>query len=284
MTNIGRLEERVEDAIGILGDLLKESDTRVPQGKRHFSLLADLLLRAEEPLQIDGYPQGGSVQGAGRVSGSAGSEGHSDPVGSAVLLRQGDICLECTVCSLCGLLAKASIHQGETPTCGFQVGSWGYVSLPDGGTGVCRRCSGSGRRWADPVQDSVEEIEFRLRVVFRELVHVERCYRRITKMPKPILPSEALVGTCLACEYQVVGTPNDRLKRGLDNKCYLSWTSWKLKKENQDSAGGADFQRWLGWRQLWLKKDAEEHPEDVAEEIDRLRAARTLPPPSEAIG
>jgi hypothetical protein len=255
MTNIGRLEERVEDAIGILGDLLKESENRPAQGKRHFTLLADLIMRSEQPLEIDGYPRANLLQQ--RVSGSASDESHSDPTPGAVVAREGDICGSCIN---------------------------GTVVLDNGSEAVCRRCKGTGRRWGDPVVDSVEEMEFRLRVVFRELVHVERCYRRITKIPKPILPSEALVGTCLACEYQVVGTPNDRLKRGLDNRCYLSWTSWKLKKENQDSAGGADFQRWLGWRQLWLKKDAEEHPDDVAEEIDRLRAARTLPPPSEAIG
>lgn len=57
----------------------------------------------------------------------------------------------------------------------------------------------------------------------------------------------SLQGNCSVCNDPVTGVADDRLRRGLDSKCWVSWSAWKLKNPTCGDPG-EDFQRFRAWR------------------------------------
>lgn len=230
-----RIEKRIKDAIGVLEALVAPHSPRST-----VSVIADLLRRAEQVSTIDGMPRGG---GGERVSGG----GAGDPTFGAVAAREADQCGAC-------------------------VG--GQFKLEDGRTVPCRQCGGSGRRWPDPVNDGVEEILLRLG-------HVARGCREIDRKRKAILNTRegresSLAGSCVVCDRTVTGASDaERLKRGMDNACYLAWGAFKMRHGETDDPG-SDFMRFTLERRKFLKDRAEREMVDV----ERLQAAGNLPTPS----
>ena len=64
----------------------------------------------------------------------------------------------------------------------------------------------------------------------------------------------------------MTGTAEDRLKRGMDNACYLAWGSWKMRHGESDDPG-ADFFAFTIWRRDYL--EARERAEQAAAEAER---------------
>jgi len=213
------MEHRVRDVLATMESLLAPAPTR---GRG--SVIADLVKRAEEPSVIDGYPRGG---GGERVSGS----GDADPTMATVAARQADVCGRC----IDGLILRR-----------------------DGSTYTCPQCGGSGRRWADPVADAIAEIERLLIAAARQARDIDRQRAKINATTPKVGRTSSLQGNCVVCGVMVTGAAEDRLKRGMDNACYLAWGSWKIKNETDDP--GADFHRFTIWRQDKLaEKERAEH-------------------------
>ena len=220
-----KLEGRIKEAIATLESLLAPAQVR---GRG--TAISELLMRAEMSSDIDGYSTGGGIE---RTSG--GSVGN--PTASTVLAREGDVCPAC--------------KQGQ-------------ITLKDGKQVTCRRCNGSGRRWADPVADAVNEIEYRLSILVRSAKAIDRHRSLIASSAKPSGREQSLQGECMACRDMVTGIGEDRLRAGLDNKCYLSMTSWKLRNPDTQSDPGGHYRKFIKWRQDGLaereRKEAEVKP------------------------
>lgn len=212
-----KLEGRIRDAIITLESLLSPAQVR---GRG--SAINELLMRAEMSSDIDGYPRGGGVEHT-----SGGSVGN--PTASTVLAREGDVCPAC--------------KQGQ-------------VTLKDGKQVICRRCNGSGRRWADPVADAVTEIEYRLSLIVRSTKAIDRHRSLIATAAKPAGREASLQGECIACGDMVTGVGEDRLRAGLDNKCYLSLTGWRLRNPDTQSDPGGHYRKFIKWRQEGLAEKA----------------------------
>jgi hypothetical protein len=160
-----------------------------PVSKRsHLSVLADLMRRAEQTSEVDGYPRGGAGE---RVGGGD----SSDPALGAVIARANDVCPQCTE---------------------------GLYSLSDGRQVPCNACGGSGRRWADPVPGIVADILRLLGDIGRATKQIE--VKRRALQPKK---ETSLQGDCLVCGRAVSGVGEDRLKRGCCPYHYGRWNEWK---------------------------------------------------------
>ena len=212
-----RLERRIRDAIATLESLLAPSDVR---GRG--TVMAELLRRAEMTSIVDGYPIGG---GAERTSG--GTTGN--PTLQAVMARDNDVCNKC---------------------------KGGSITRKDGKVVTCRVCNGSGRRWADPVADAVTEIEARLLSITHDTRAIDRHRRLIAASAQVKGRQSSLQGECAACGDATTGLGEDRLRAGLDNKCYLSMTSWKLRNPDTQSDPGAHYRKFVAWRRESLAEKA----------------------------
>ena len=213
-----RLERRIRDAIVTLESLLAPADTR---GKG--TAIAELLRRAEMPSIVDGYPVG---SGAERTSGGV----TGNPTLQAVMAREDDVCNKCL---------------------------GGSIKLKNGSVVTCRVCNGSGRRWADPVGDAVLEIEARLLSISHDARLIERHRKLIAASAQVKGRQSSLQGECSACGDATTGLGEDRLRAGLDNKCYLSMTSWKLRNPDTQSDPGAHYRKFIAWRRDSLAEKAQ---------------------------
>jgi hypothetical protein len=63
----------------------------------------------------------------------------------------------------------------------------------------------------------------------------------------------------------VTGVGDDRLKRGLDNACYLAWGAWKVKHGESDDPG-RDFHLFTLDRQQVLHKKEQAELDAIAAE------------------
>lgn len=209
--------EALEKGVAHSVDILTFLLAPSPQRGRG-SLLTDLLYRAQMPFDIDGYPAGG-----GNEKTSGGST--SDPTFGTVAARLNDVCNKC---------------EGR-----------GVVDSRS-----CSNCGGSGRRWADPIADAVEELKHHLKELMKLTSYIDKIQMRVmtTSVPTPGRQS-SLQGNCIVCGGAVTGAGEDRLRRGMDNRCYLSWGSWKIKNPD-NSDPGAQFHRFTVWRRENLTKAA----------------------------
>ena len=235
--NAAYLEKRIKVAIATLEGLLAPAQVR---GRG--SVLNDLCKRVEMPAEIDGFPRGGDGQHT-----SGGSV--SDPTQSAAMARMHTACTNC---------------RG------------GSITLEGGRVVRCRACGGSGKIDADPVTDAVDEIARRLSYVFTATRNIERRRNMIDRAAKPRGRVSTLQGSCEACNTVVTGVGEDRLRSGFDNKCYVSWTSYKLKHESSDPGG--QYRAFIAWRKQSLDSRASKE----MGEIDRLQNAGNLPKPRSA--
>jgi len=296
--NIGRLEDHARDALHVLQCLLEPSAQR-PK----VTVLRDLYMRNEQPFAIDGYPGGGPSERVG------GGDGSSDAVLAVVMSRRQDMCDHCTGCRLCGQIARHTAHKCEWCSkyvyqggdcahkveCGFEAdATGGSVTLPatadrPARTITCKRCGGSGRRWADPVADSVVELLGRLEDVLgdsrRDLRRVGFLTSEILRLAKPLRES-SLQGNCYVCHKIVPGTPNNRLKNLMCNACYLAWIEWRKVNDHGDT-GDPMFDlthRFTPERLAYLAAkskglDAPDGPwEDADVQVDKMRNGKNLPP------
>ena len=212
-----RMEKRVREAIVTLESLLGPSQVR---GRG--TVLAELIKRAEMPHGVDGYPTG---SGSERTSGG----GTGDPTSQAVMARQQDVCTKCES---------------------------GMVVLPDKRRVKCRRCGGTGKRWADPVGDAVMEIEARILHVYTSTRSIDRHRQLINSSGVLRGRASSLQGECAACHDMVTGIGEDRLRAGFDNKCYLSFTAWKVRNPDTDGDPGGQYRKFITWRQQSLAERA----------------------------
>ena len=200
-----KVETQVRDAIVSLEHLLSPADT-YSKGYGRNTVLADLIRRAEASVRPDGFPPGGNAE---HVAGSGGG----DPVLSVVSARLEDVCDLCE-----GRGSTTRLHD-------------------DGSTSeaACRRCEGSGRRWADPVGDAVAEL-------LHQVSEIRRACRVVDRKRFAVLGVEQkarkvrLPDLCAACEKEVSGIGNDRLRNRFCRSCFLKWGSWKLKHQSGDPA------------------------------------------------
>jgi hypothetical protein len=209
-------------------------------------VIADLIRRSEMPSAIDGYPRS---SGSEHVSGGNGSDiDYSDPTGGATLARSLDVCDRCT-----------------------GSGDW---ERRDGSKAKCRRCGGTGKRWGDPIRDAVADITSMVGDVSRTCKRIDTTRARVVGVQSTGAGRQSsLQGNCLACGAHVTGVGEDRLKNGLDNKCYLAWGSYKLRNPLEDGDPGAQFHRFLGWRRDRL----EELARAEVDEVTRLQSRGMLP-------
>ena len=217
-TEAERMELRVRDAISALEALLAPSPVR---GRG--TVLADLIARGEMSSEIDGYPRGTSGE---RTSGGEGG----DPTASAFLARGADVCGKCKN---------------------------GAYTLQDGRVVTCRFCGGSGRRWADPVGDAIVAVRGLILAVSHQTRSIDKHRVMVLKVAPPPGRQSSLQGTCIVCERWVPGTPQDRLKRGMDNACYLAWGTWKVK-HGESGDPGHDFHQFTRERRAKLEKAQQE--------------------------
>ena len=160
-------------------------------------------------------------------------------------------------------------------------GSGGRPGGPAAGLLRCSRCQGSGRRFADPVGEAARGIFATLESVLGELRTLDK--RRQVALHNA--DSErgrvsSLQGDCRVCGDFVTGSGRDRLTRGMDPKCYTSWTSWKLGNDlaHFQSDPARQFDAFVTWRRDHLSASAAEGSREWRlGEIDRLRARRELP-------
>jgi hypothetical protein len=236
---VERWESRANDSIDALEHLLGPSEVR---GRG--SMLADLLTRAEISSRADGYSQGDSGE---KVSGGGGG---TDATLGAALARIQD------VCSRCKGTGKFILERGDAVD--------------------CRACNGSGRRWADPVGDAVQELVVALGGVYRACKTIDRARERVLGVADSARGRvSSLQGSCLVCEKAVSGTPNDRLRRGQCRSCFTAWTTWKLDNASSGDPG-ADFARFSVWQRKRLAEraalDARRAAEDAV--FERLKHRR----------
>ena len=228
-----KTEEAIRDAIATLSSLLNASPIR---GRG--TVIADLLYRAEMPSVIDGYPTGGGQE---QVTHSD----VSDPTLGTVLARENDVCGKC-------------------------VG--GTVMLKDGRRVTCKVCQGTGRRWADPIAHAVEVIVEEITVVIASAKVIDRRSVQVLTSSKTTGRESSLQGACEVCGDFVSGVGEDRMRSGMDNKCYMSWLGWRQKHPEPDP--GAQRHRFVIWRRNALKDRADQE----MDELEATRGAGLLPP------
>ena len=208
-----KLEKEITGAVMALESLLSAS-----KFKGRGTVIADLLYRAEMPSIIDGYPKGGESD---KTSGGA----TNDPTLNAVMNRELDVCIRC---------------------------DGGKVKLKNESIVTCRVCDGSGRRWADPIADAVDQIMQDLQTVLKMVRLIDTKKNMILRSSKTLGRESSLQGSCDVCSAVVSGVGADRLRRGLDSKCYLSWNSYKTKHPNPDP--GLQYLQFKQWRRNNLTK------------------------------
>lgn len=183
-------------------------------------MLGDLLARAAYSTKPDGFPTGSyaSTPPLSMPAGSGGLRTHPyDPlpphhehgyiddtsVEQAATDRMNDICDECS-------------GTGHDPR---------SVEMPP-----CRRCDGTGRRWADPIGQGVRDI-------ISAVVEMRKLGAMIDRKRQMVLhaadqakdrPLGAGAGPCHCCNDFVTGVGEDRLKSLLCPPCYMHWGSWRL--------------------------------------------------------
>ena len=99
--------------------------------------------------------------------------------------------------------------------------------------------------------DAVLEIEARLLSISHDARLIERHRKLIAASAQVKGRQSSLQGECSACGDATTGLGEDRLRAGLDNKCYLSMTSWKLRNPDTQSDPGAHYRKLIAWRRRW---------------------------------
>jgi hypothetical protein len=221
---VEKFELKAREAAEALDHLLSPSEIR---GRG--TCLQDLMTRAEISSKPDGYSRGA---GGEKVGGG----GTADSTQANAIARLEDVCSRCD--------DEKHSHPG-------------LFVLDDGRKVTCRACGGSGRRWADPLSDAVDELLERLGVVSRLCKIIDRKRELVLGAASGARGRvSSLQGSCLVCEAEVSGSANDRLKRGMCNKDYLAWGVWRLSNPPSGDPG-ADFNRFKTQRLAHLKELAE---------------------------
>ncbi len=226
------MERKARESREVLDRLLAPSPVR---GRG--SVLADMIYRSSQPSAPDGY--GGGALGE-YVSGG----GTGNATQSAAFSLLDDVCPRCT---------------------------GGVVRRPDGQPVTCKTCSGSGRRWADPIADAVEDLLTRLVELSGHAAVIDR--RRAVVMSageRRRGRESALQGTCDCCTASVSGVGEDRLRRGYCTRCYKAWLTWRAANESKGDPG-EDRLHFVTARREQIRAQAE------TAELDRLVARKELP-------
>jgi hypothetical protein len=210
-----------------------------PGPVRGRTLLAELLRRAEQPMEADGF-RGSALPVAG-VTGF----GSSTSVEVAVVQREEDRCERCDE---------------------------GIIERSDGTRVNCRACNGTGRRRPDPVADAVRDIVRHLRVCEQAAGVIHAKTNVVMDAADRVFVRGSLAGNCAVagCARFVSGNGEDRLRMGYCRRCYLRWTSWRLVNKTADP--GHDRMTFQAWMTEWLRDEAHK------EEEHRLRKRHTYNP------
>ena len=219
-----KFERKAREAAEALDALLAPAEVR---GRK--SLLEDLMARAELSSRPDGYSRGGSGE---RVGGG----GMANSTLANAVARLEDVCSRCD--------DEKHTHPGK------------FV-LDDGRLVPCRACGGSGRRWADPLADAVDELLEKLSVVSRLCKIIDQKREMVLGAAEAARGRiSSLQGSCILCGAEVTGLPDDKLDRGLCKIDALAWGVWKLDHRRSGDPG-EDFVRFRVARLAVLKEQAE---------------------------
>ena len=94
----------------------------------------------------------------------------------------------------------------------------------------------------DPATHDLKQLTHLTHQIHQLTTQLHELTRRWTTTPTPNTPQRTPTGgDCIACGRYTPGTPNDRLRAGLDLSCYQSWRRSKL-----------DRQQWLHQRKQQL--------------------------------
>jgi hypothetical protein len=209
-------ERKIREARGRLGKFLEPSTI-----KGRGTVLADLLYRAEHTSAPDGYSAGGAGEKVG------GGDIDSDSTSRTALeITEGDICPRC---------------RGQKT-----------VQVDEGRVEPCKRCSGTGRRWADPIAHLIEQLTAELDSVIQSVVRIDRWREVVVRAGEDKRGREGaftLGGICSipSCGAVVSGLGSDRLRNTWCNRCFGHWTTFKVREKSTGDPG-ADRQRFaLQW-------------------------------------
>jgi hypothetical protein len=210
----------------MVADLLDTLEALAKPGPSHTgaTVMGDLLARAAFSARPDGYGSGSSVTGAllNQPTSNGALRTHLyDPMPShhehgfvddtsveqAALDRMHDVCDDCNGAG------TVIAHTGEVPR-------------------PCRRCNGTGRRWADPTAEAVRDIVAALTDMRRLAAIVDRKRQMVMHARDAVKGREsALGGNCRRCAAWASGAVGDQLKNGWCPDCQLAWGVWQLENK-----------------------------------------------------
>lgn len=116
--------------------------------------------------------------------------------------------------------ARGSADPDGYGSGGYQMGKTSEISDPTG-TAVIRRINSEAT--PDPVRKTVEEIFALVSTISKAAVKLDRKIQVVLNTASSKRGRETTIDLCLACEADVTGVGEDRIRSGYCPACYRKW-------------------------------------------------------------
>ena len=100
---------------------------------------------------------------------------------------------------------------------------------------ACDQCSGSGRRFNDPISAAVDALVDALEDVVRLCRLIDK-KRQIVLHARDAAPTEAAARNCRGCHRKVYGAPMDPIRRALCGACSVAYGRWRVDNGTDDES------------------------------------------------
>jgi hypothetical protein len=281
---VSDLEKKVRMSIKVLEALLVTSE--VP---RRGTVLADMIYRAEQPSAPDGMPRSSMAAAPALLKPASDpalrthpddplrrkrEHGYQDDssVESAVEDLMNDVCERCEGRGnvVCRVVDDQSGVDRAEPT---------YLT--------CGQCDGTGRRWADPVGEAVEDLCTRLYELSGHAVVINK-RRQVVIGAAGNTRGKPADEYCEGCHRPRGDIGTDPFRRGLCSSCAQAWYEWRKDVNRTDDESSdrmrfcAQRDRFEGHHEFACEKCAEgrQRADESwrVEQVTELQASKALPP------